>query len=106
QAATLAPSDKAIRLALKSLRMKQKEHAQATRKLWGGIFKSRQKVTAGSKPGRLRTVNDAASGGDQEISDPREGKGGKADRSAMKVSDSRWWLLAAIVGLVAAGVAG
>ncbi|CAN0210751.1 unnamed protein product, partial [Hapterophycus canaliculatus] len=39
EAASLAPGDKAVRLALKSLSIKQKEVEAARRSLWGGMFK-------------------------------------------------------------------
>lgn len=52
QAEKLAPGDKAVRIALKSLRMKTKEHANASRNFWKGMFKSRGVNTECPAPGR------------------------------------------------------
>lgn len=99
QAAKLAPGDKSVRLALKSLSMKQKELAAARKKIWGGMFRGRTTPTA---PGR-RQVEDAAARARGELS-----SGGGGDRKKGSGGDGGWGviLLAAVVGVVAFAVAG
>ncbi|CAM9522459.1 unnamed protein product, partial [Ectocarpus sp. 6 AP-2014] len=75
EAAKLAPGDKPVRLALKSLRIKQKEVEAARRSLWGGVFKrGAAKTTA---PGRRQVEEAAARARGERLQDPGRGVTGE-----------------------------
>lgn len=95
----MAPGDKAVRLALKSLHIKQKELTAARRNLWGGMFKGG--ATKSPASGR-RQVEEAAA---RARGDLDAGKGGdrRKDREA---GGWGYVLMAAVVGIVAFACAG
>ncbi|CAM9642085.1 unnamed protein product [Discosporangium mesarthrocarpum] len=112
EAATLAPTDKSVRMALKSLRIKEREHMEARKKALGG-FLLRQRggavKTPGSDTGKRRWVQEAAAGSRGEVSGNRHRK--KAKGKGVPVGGGRsWeaglWIIAMVMGLVALGAAG
>lgn len=101
QAAKLAPGDKPVRLALQSLRIKQKEVNAARRSLWGGMFKGGAAGTPA--PGRRQVEEAAARARGEGLLGAGKG-GGNGD-------NNRWggdgWLYVSIaVGFIAFAVAG
>lgn len=95
QATKLAPGDKPVRLALQSLRIKQKEVNAARRNLWGGMFKGGAAGTPA--PGR-RQVEEAAA--------RARGEGGGGDDKNRWGGGDGWLYVSIAVGLVAFAVAG
>ncbi|CAN0291806.1 unnamed protein product, partial [Ectocarpus sp. 13 AM-2016] len=101
QAAKLAPGDKPVRLALKSLRIKQEEVEAARRSLWGGVFKGGAAKTPA--PGRRQVEEAAARARGEGLQDP--GRRGGGDRRGGAGGD-RLLYASIAVGLVAFAVAG
>lgn len=75
QAAKLAPSDKAVRLSLKSLRVKEKELSAARRDLWGGVL--RGGASTSKAPGREQLEKAAARARGDVKAREQGGSGGK-----------------------------
>eukprot|EP00904_Undaria_pinnatifida_P013918 jgi/Undpi1/9657/HiC_scaffold_27.g12113.m1 len=100
EAARLAPSDKSIRLAMTSLKMKQKELNAARRRLWGGVFKRGD--AAGPAPGRQHVESAAA----RARGEPGIWTGGDGDEPKKPGRDGWYLAMAVVVGLVAFAAAG
>lgn len=101
QAAKLAPGDKSVRLALRSLRMKQKEANAERRSLWGGMFKGRTAISPA--PGRRQVEEAAARARGEEVSG--SGKGGGGGNSGRGNGDG-WLYMSIVMGIVAFAAAG
>ncbi|CAN0156239.1 unnamed protein product [Scytosiphon promiscuus] len=101
EAAKLAPGDKAVRLALKSLSIKQKEVEAARRSLWGGMFKGA--AAKNPAPGRRQVEEAAARARGEGLVDP--GRGGDGDQRKGTGGDG-WLYFSIAVGMVAFAIAG
>ncbi|CAN0313354.1 unnamed protein product, partial [Laminaria digitata] len=100
QATRLAPKDKSVRLAMTSLKIKQKELAAARRRLWGGVFKGASGDAAGPAPGRQHVESAAA----RARGDP--GIWTEGDQNKKPGWDG-WYLVVAVgVGVLAFAAAG
>lgn len=104
QAAKLAPGDKSVRIALKVLRMKEKELATARRSLWGGMFKGGEDK-ANPPPGRKQVEEAAARARGEDVDGGVAGDDDRRNRREEKVGWG-FMLMAGVVGIAAFALAG
>lgn len=71
QASKLAPRDKNVRLAMQSLKMKQREVVEARKNMWRGKLKG----SASAAPGRRQVEEAAARARGEPVRDPRKRQG-------------------------------